>query len=95
MRARRVEPEDFESFDLLLAMDEDNRAELLARAPAGSEDRVKLLMEFARTHRGVVEVPDPYYGSEAGFEQVLDLVDDACGGLLAVLMRAFAAQPPR
>ena len=92
LRARRVEPEDF---DLLLAMDEDNRAELLARAPAGSEDRVKLLMEFARTHRGVVEVPDPYYGSEAGFEQVLDLVDDACGGLLAVLMRTFAAQPPR
>ena len=95
LRARRVEDEDFESFDLLLAMDEDNQAELLDRAPSGTEGRIKLLMDFARRHPGQRQVPDPYYGSAAGFDTVLDLVDDACDGLLAVLMRTLAAQPPR
>ena len=82
LRARRVETVDFERFDLLLAMDRDNLSALLERCPPGAEARVGLLMRYARRHRGVDEVPDPYYGAAAGFERVLDLVEDACDGRL-------------
>ena len=92
LRARRVTAKDLESFDLVLAMDEDNLVELRDMAPPGSESRIKLLMEFARTRRDVREVPDPYYGAAAGFEQVLDLVDDACQGLTSVLLRMLAGK---
>jgi protein-tyrosine phosphatase len=96
LRARRVTPQDFESFDLLLAMDEDNLTELRDMAPPGAEGRAKLLMEFARTFRAYREVPDPYYGAAQGFEQVLDLVDDACDGLAGVLVRMLGpAEGPR
>jgi protein-tyrosine phosphatase len=86
-RSRKLAPDDFGRFDLILAMDRDNLAELLRLAPPGYEARVKLLMNFARTLREVDSVPDPYYGSEAGFERVLDMVADACDGLTGVLAR--------
>jgi protein-tyrosine phosphatase len=86
-RARQVEPADFERFDHLLAMDEGHRRWLLELAPAGLEGRVGMLMAFAETHAGQTEVPDPYYGAAAGFERVLDLVEDACGGLVAHVLR--------
>jgi protein-tyrosine phosphatase len=91
LKARRVLAEDFLHFDLVLAMDEENFAELQRLAPEGTAGRVKMLMDFARDHRAVREVPDPYYGSEAGFERVLDLVSDACDGLAAVLARMLRA----
>lgn len=96
LRARRVSREDFTRFDLILAMDRENLAELQRLAPDGYENRLKLLMDFARTQREVREVPDPYYGTEAGFERVLDLVGDACDGLTGVLMRMLgpAGTPP-
>jgi protein-tyrosine phosphatase len=83
LRARQVEPADFERFDHLLAMDEGHRRWLLELAPAGLEGRVGMLMDYAVTHAGQTEVPDPYYGAAAGFEHVLDLVEDACNGLVA------------
>lgn len=92
-RARKVVPEDFGRFDLLLAMDDDNVAELLRLAPPGYDNRVKLLMGFARTWRDVREVPDPYYGTDTGFERVLDLVSDACDGLTGVLLRMLGPLP--
>lgn len=95
LKARRVSAEDFLHFDLVLAMDEDNVQELRRLAPPGTEGRVKLLMDFARSHRDVREIPDPYYGAEAGFERVLDLVSDACDGLTAVLHRMLTAGPPK
>ena len=85
-RARRVGPEDFERFDLLLAMDEENARELRALARDESERaKVRLLREFDpdSAARGDLEVPDPYYGAAGGFEEVLDLVQAACEGLLA------------
>ena len=72
--ARQVTARDFHDFDLLLAMDEDNLRDLLALAPPGTEHKVRKL--------AAVDVPDPYYGGELGFETVLDIVTEACAGLL-------------
>jgi protein-tyrosine phosphatase len=84
--ARQVSPEDFLHFDLLIAMDRSNARELrrLARDDEQRE-RIRLLREFdpERGHGGELDVPDPYYGSPGGFDEVLDLVQAACEGLLA------------
>jgi protein-tyrosine phosphatase len=86
IRARRVSAEDFERFDLILAMDEDNLDDLRRVAPAGARAELRLLLEFARGRRERA-VPDPYYGGRTGFERVLDLVTEACAGLLEELRR--------
>jgi protein-tyrosine phosphatase len=83
--ARQVTPEDFEAFDLLLAMDRANHADLLALAPDDeARERVKLLREFdpEAVAGDDLDVPDPYYGADDGFDEVLDIVTRACGGLL-------------
>ena len=90
LRARPVRPEDFRCFHWVLAMDEDNLSWLRSRQPEGAGPRIGLLMEHARRHAGVLEVPDPYYGAEAGFDRVLELVDDACDGLVARLTADLA-----
>jgi protein-tyrosine phosphatase len=82
LRARRVDAEDFARFDLILAMDQDNRSALLRMSPASLHERIRLLMEFAGDVEGMLDVPDPYYGGAVGFEQVLDLVERAAEGLL-------------
>jgi protein-tyrosine phosphatase len=74
--ARQVRDSDFETFDLLVAMDRDNLADLRAIAPPGAQDRVRMLLADGR------DVPDPYYGGPAGFEGVLDLVEEGCRRLL-------------
>jgi protein-tyrosine phosphatase len=84
LRARVVVAADFERFDLLLAMDEQNYQHLLGMAPAERRDRVRLFLDFA-PGLGRREVPDPYYGGPTGFEDVLDLVEEASRGLLAAL----------
>jgi len=89
-RARRVTEEDFEHFELLLAMDELNRAALLEICPVEYRGRVRLLLEFA-PEAGRLEVPDPYYGASNGFEHVLDLVEEAALGLLEHLRNT---EPP-
>jgi protein-tyrosine phosphatase len=84
LRARKVLAEDFERFDLLLAMDEQNLRQLRELAPSSRRDRVRLLLDYApQLERR--EVPDPYYGDATGFEEVLDLVEEAARGLLAAL----------
>jgi protein-tyrosine phosphatase len=83
IRARRVNSDDFERFDYILAMDEDNLARLLDEAPQEHHHKLRLFLDFAAT--GEREVPDPYYGGAAGFERVLDLVDAASRGLLETL----------
>jgi protein-tyrosine phosphatase len=88
LRARQVQREDFERFDLILAMDEDNLRELHAIAPAHARERIRLLMEYA-PNAGTRAVPDPYYGGPQGFEQVLDLLEEAAEGLLADILRRF------
>jgi protein-tyrosine phosphatase len=90
LRARALRDEDFAAFDLVLVMDEANRRAVLARCPARAQGRVKRLMAFA-PHTQRTEVPDPYYGGTDGFEQVLDLVDAACEGLLAHVRKTLPA----
>ena len=83
IRARRVCDEDFEKFDHIIAMDEDNQMRLLDQAPTEHRSKVALFLSFASVNE--TEVPDPYYGGGAGFERVLDLVEEASRGLLASL----------
>jgi protein-tyrosine phosphatase len=90
LRARVVEPADFERFDRLLAMDEDNLKVLRRRAPEPAQARLRLFLEFA-PEQEVREVPDPYYGGINGFEEVLDLVEAAARGLLTHLRQSTRA----
>jgi protein-tyrosine phosphatase len=81
--ARQVRPRDFRDFDLLIAMDRANLRELLAIAPdEEAAEKVRLLREFDPSSSGDLDVPDPYYGGDRGFETVLDMVEAACRGLL-------------
>jgi protein-tyrosine phosphatase len=83
--ARQVRPADFRDFDLLIAMDRRNQRELQALAPDDeARAKVRLLREFDPASAGAadVDVPDPYYGGDRGFEDVLDMVEAACRGLL-------------
>ena len=81
-RSRRFEPIDFDDFDLILAMDQDN-FEQMYHVGSMNHDRSKLhlMCEFCTRH-DLKEVPDPYYGGEKGFDFVIDLLMDACEGLL-------------
>ncbi|MFO1249752.1 low molecular weight protein-tyrosine-phosphatase [Inhella sp.] len=83
LRARQLVAADFERFDLLLAMDEDNLARAARLATPAQRARLQLFMRYAP---GLgTAVPDPYYGGPEGFEQVLDLVEAAGAGLLKTL----------
>jgi protein-tyrosine phosphatase len=86
--ARKFTPVDFGEFDLILAMDEENRSDLLEIAPDDeTRAKVRLLREFdpASDGSGDLDVPDPYYGGDEGFEHVIDLVEAATRGLVADL----------
>ena len=86
--ARQLAVEDFERFDLLVALDRDNAHGMLDRAPhEAAAAKVRLLREFdaASAASADLDVPDPYYGGPDGFDRVLDLVDAACRGLLAAV----------
>ena len=85
LRGRQVEPSDFDRFDVILAMDEDNLANLQRIRPAGSRAKVALLMSYA-PRVDAHEVPDPYYGGADGFENVLDLVESAADGFIASVL---------
>ncbi len=85
LRARRVADADFERFDYIIAMDRDNHANLTRQAPEAYRSKVRLFLEFSSSDQS--EVPDPYYGGTAGFERVLDLVEDASRGLLEALAK--------
>ena len=83
-RARQVIVADFEAFDFVIAMDENNLADLEAMCPSEYRERLGLLMDYA-PESGVRAVPDPYYGGGNGFERVLDLVESACKAFLKEL----------
>jgi protein-tyrosine phosphatase len=82
--ARQVTADDFRRYDLLIAMDRGNLRELLALAPdEDAAEKVRLLREFdPASAGGDLDVPDPYYGGDRGFETVLDMVEAACRELL-------------
>lgn len=79
-RSRPVLVDDFERFDLVLAMDSKNLRDLLAMCPPEYQHKVSLFLEYADHDES--EVPDPYYGGRQGFELVLDLIEQGCAVLL-------------
>lgn len=86
-KARQFIREDFEEFDLILAMDRDNYRDILRLDPEGKyQDKVKMMCDFATNHPDK-DVPDPYYGGPDGFNYVIDLLLDACGGLLEEVVK--------
>ena len=84
LRARQVCAADFGQADLILAMDAQNMALLRERCPTEHQHKLQMLTDYCQ-HLQASAVPDPYYGGASGFDQVLDLVEDACAGLLAQL----------
>ncbi|NER59142.1 low molecular weight phosphotyrosine protein phosphatase [Pseudomonas sp. MAFF212428] len=82
-RAQQVSPQDFGRYDLILAMDNSNLEHLKALQPSNGKAELDLFLR--RFDAEVDEVPDPYYGGEAGFDRVLDLVESACRGLVVEL----------
>ncbi|WP_192036625.1 low molecular weight protein-tyrosine-phosphatase [Halomonas sp. YLGW01] len=91
LRARQLDRADFERFDYLLAMDHDNLDDLLAMRPGDCQAHVGLFLDFAG--RREAAVPDPYYGGEAGFDEVLDLVESAADGLIEALRGRLGTSP--
>ncbi|MCA9580980.1 MAG: low molecular weight phosphotyrosine protein phosphatase [Myxococcales bacterium] len=86
--ARQVTRDDFESFDYIVAMDRQNRDDLLALAPSKDlQAKVHLLRSFDPNAPPEAEVPDPYYGGDDGFAKVLDICEAGCEGLLAHIRR--------
>ena len=86
LRARKVVRQDFERFDLILAMDRYVLESLQTLCPAGQAERLVLFMDYAQGFTED-EVPDPYYGGQAGFERVLDMIEDGSRGLLEVIAK--------
>jgi protein-tyrosine phosphatase len=81
LRARQAKPIDFKEFDYVLAMDRSNYGDLQQICLPGFEDRLHMFLSFD-PNSPEEEVPDPYYGGAAGFDYVLDLVEEASNGLL-------------
>lgn len=86
LRGRQFEAADFERFDYVLAMDQSNRRDIARLCPPGRDDRLRMFLDFA-PELGRREVPDPYYGGDGGFEEVLDMIEAASGGLLNDIRR--------
>ncbi|HAI10066.1 MAG TPA: protein tyrosine phosphatase [Phycisphaerales bacterium] len=85
-RARQVTADDIEQFDLVIAMDQSN-LENLKRLAVGRADNIHMLGEYLDADNPP-DVPDPYYGGESGFDQVLDMIERACPEILKTLMES-------
>jgi protein-tyrosine phosphatase len=85
--ARPIADEDFERFDLILAMDRSHLRELRARCPPSLRSRIRLMRTFDGASSGERDVPDPYYDREEAFERVFEQLDICCRNLLAELRR--------
>jgi len=96
-KSRPLKPDDLNRFDYIIGMDSSNMASIQVAAdywaskgydiPKNYRGKLKTMTSYCRKHKGETEVPDPYYGGTQGFERVLDLLDDACSGLLQDCMQ--------
>lgn len=86
-RSRPVRTEDFYAYDLIIGMDDRNISDLHDRAPSPEEEKKISRMTDYCVNILADHVPDPYYGGASGFEYVIDLLEDACAGLLAQLQK--------
>jgi protein-tyrosine phosphatase len=86
LRAKAIRAADFETCDLILAMDQTNFDTLQEQCPVHHDHKLQLLMTYSMRYAGIHRsVPDPYYGGPNGFEHVLDLIENACDGVTAKL----------
>lgn len=83
IRSRKISMSDFEHFDLILAADRDNLADLLAQCPSHLQYKIRLFLDYSDSTYD--EIPDPYYGGDSGFELVLDLIEEAADKVLRSL----------
>ncbi|GLT17591.1 protein-tyrosine-phosphatase [Vibrio zhanjiangensis] len=81
--SRKVVEQDFAYFDLILAADRDNLADLKAQCPPEYQDKLTLFLSYGDSEQD--EIPDPYYGGDKGFERVVDLIEQASETLLKTL----------
>jgi protein-tyrosine phosphatase len=79
---RQIKASDFADFDLILALDKQNLADLKRQCPASQQAKLQLLMSYHPAYPAQYEVPDPYYGGSKGFELVLQMIELSCMGLL-------------
>lgn len=89
IRSRRITEQDFQRFDLILAMDRGNLASLQRMCPPAHVTKLRLFLEFAENAEQA-EIPDPYYGNADGFERVLDLCEAGAKGLIKSLLPSGA-----
>jgi protein-tyrosine phosphatase len=97
LRAREISPADFEHFEYVLAMDDANMRHLKAKCPTRLAQKIELLLDYGGAH-AEHEVPDPFRGKPRDFEYALDIIEDACRGLLEYLLnlqRMRAAAVPK
>jgi len=92
-RARKIGWQDLDDFDLILAMDRNNLDKLRRMATEAQQNRIRLFMDFAKSHVEE-EIPDPYLTLGGSFERVLDMIEDAAGGLIEALKRQLADDAP-
>lgn len=85
-RARQFSAADFDRFDLIVTMDEENYEDVVSKARSEADrQKVRPMRDFFRHHPEATCVPDPYYGGARGFDKVIELLEDGCEGLLATL----------
>lgn len=85
-KSRKVTTDDLEKFDLILAMDRENYADLKHLDASGNaRHKIKLMTKYCTLHKNAEDVPDPYHGGKDGFVKVAVLLEDACAGLLKIL----------
>ena len=89
IQSRKITPDDYDDFDLILAMDKSHLDRMLLNAPAHTHHKIRLYLDFTTLPEGS-EVPDPYYGGSDGFQLVIDLVAAATQGLIFVLKSQLA-----
>jgi len=86
-KARQFHPDDFEKYDLILAMDRDNYWSIISLDPHKKyRDKIKMMCDYGKQYKDT-EVPDPYYGGAEGFNYVIDLLLDSCAGLLETIVK--------
>ncbi len=88
LRGRQATPADLEEFDYVLAMDRENLRNLQSIALPHQQEKIHLFLDFAQDNAHQ-EVPDPYFGGRHGFDKVLDMIEEAAGGLLADIRQRF------
>lgn len=91
LRGRQVADADFDKFDYILAMDKGNLGILSRNAPAHAHGKIRLLLSFSSKYPNQ-EVPDPYYGGARGFEENLDMIEDAVQGVIGDIREKLAQE---